>query len=149
MRAWIPPRPITEQAPGPAALNPPTVISSLGIDIIEIDRFRRAAQRTPRMLTRLFTDGERTYCDARSDPFPHYAARFAAKEAAAKALGRWLRWHDVEITNDPRGRPFISLCGEAAELARVAKGGRLRVSLSHGRDYAVAAVVLVLPQEIP
>ena len=101
------------------------------------------------MLTRLFTDGERTYCEAHSDPFPHYAARFAAKEAAAKALGRWLRWQDVEITNDARGRPSMSVSGRAADLARVARGGRLLVSLSHGRDHAVAAVVLVLPQEIP
>jgi holo-[acyl-carrier protein] synthase len=125
------------------------VISSLGIDIVEIDRFRQAAERRPRMLARLFTEGERAYCAARADPFPHYAARFAAKEAAAKAFARWLRWQEVEVVNDAGGRPSISLSGEAAQLGRVSEGGHLLVSLSHSRDYAVAAVVLVLPQEIP
>ena len=101
------------------------------------------------MLDRLFTEAERAYCNGRADPAPHYAVRFAAKEAVAKTLGRWLRWQEVEVVNDARGRPSISLSGEAAELARVSEGGRILVSLSHSRDYAVAATLLVLPQEIP
>ncbi len=123
--------------------------TALGIDIIEIDRIRRALKRRPRMAERLFTERERAYCGRRKDPAPHYAARFAAKEAAAKALGRWLRWQEVEVINDARGRPTLVLSGEAAQLARIAEGGRTLVSLSHGADYAVAAVMLVLPQEIP
>lgn len=122
--------------------------TSLGIDIVEIDRIRHALERWPRMAARLFTDRERVYCDERGDPAPHYAARFAAKEATAKALGRWLRWQDVEIARDASGRPHIVLHGEAAALARVSEGNQLLVSLSHSRDYAVASVLLVGPQDI-
>jgi holo-[acyl-carrier protein] synthase len=125
------------------------VITSLGIDIVEIDRIRQAMKRWPRMAARLFTEGERAYCERRTDPAPHYAARFAAKEAAAKAVGRWLRWQEVEVVNDARGRPCILLSGGAAGSARVSAGGRALVSLSHSREHAVAAVVLLLPQEIP
>jgi holo-[acyl-carrier protein] synthase len=123
------------------------MLTSLGIDIIEIDRLRRAMQRRPRLAPRLFTDRERAYCDRRADPAPHYAARFAAKEAAAKAVGRWLRWHEVEVVNDLAGRPLLSLSGEAAALARLSQGARLLVSLSHSRDHAVACVALLFPQE--
>jgi holo-[acyl-carrier protein] synthase len=124
------------------------MVRSLGIDIIEVDRIRQALQRRPRLAARLFTERERAYCDGHADPAPHYAARFAAKEAAAKTLGRWLRWHDVEVLNDDSGRPYLSLHGEAAALARIAAGARLLVSLSHSRGSAVACVLLVAPQEI-
>ncbi len=141
------PRLRRRQAYAPPVSNPPAVLSSVGIDIIEIERMRDALHQRPRLAGRLFTARERAYCDRRSDPAPHYAARFAAKEATAKAIGRWLRWHDVEVTADSQGRPGISAAGEAAALARVSEGGRLLVSLSHSRDYAVACVVLVSPQE--
>jgi len=124
------------------------MLSSLGTDIVEIDRIREALGRRPGMAARLFTKRERAYCERRSDPAPHYAARFAAKEAAAKALGRWLRWQDVEVLNDERGKPSLQLTGEAAALAHIAEGGRLLVSLSHGRDYAMAVVALMLPEHV-
>jgi holo-[acyl-carrier protein] synthase len=120
------------------------MLSSLGTDIVEIGRIREALGRRPGLAARLFTEKERAYCERRSDPAPHYAARFAAKEATAKALGRWLRWQEVEVLNDERGRPLLQLTGEAAALAHIAEGGRLLVSLSHGRDYAVAVVALLL-----
>jgi holo-[acyl-carrier protein] synthase len=123
------------------------MLSSLGIDIIEIDRIRQALARRPGLATRLFTERERAYCDHRADPAPHYAARFAAKEATAKAIGRWLRWQEVEIQNDANGRPYLVLVGEAAALAHVEDGARLLVSLSHSRDYAVACVGLALPPD--
>jgi holo-[acyl-carrier protein] synthase len=119
---------------------------SLGIDIIEIDRVRKALQRWPKMAARLFTERERAYCDGKADAAPHYAARFAAKEAAAKALGRPLRWHDVEVVSSPQGRPSLALYGEAAAAAGLSRGARSLVSLSHSRDSAVACVALVLPQ---
>ena len=122
------------------------MLTSLGIDIIEIDRVRQAIQRRPRLAPRLFTPRERAYCDQRSDSAPHYAARFAAKEATAKVLGRPLRWHDVEIVSLPSGQPTLALSGEAAALARVADGWRLLVSLSHSREHAVACVALISPQ---
>lgn len=122
------------------------MIYALGIDIIEIDRIREAMRRRPRLAFRLFTARERAYCEKRGDPAVHFAARFAAKEATAKAVGRWLRWQEVEVVNEPTGRPTISLTGEAAARAR---GGQVIVSLSHSRDYAVACVALVGPQETP
>ncbi len=121
---------------------------SIGIDIIEIARMKEALRRRPRLTARLFTETERAYCEQRADPAPHYAARFAAKEATAKAFGRWLRWHDVEIANDSFGRPYLVLYGEAAALLPISQGGSLVVSLSHSRDYAVACVLLAGPQEI-
>jgi len=124
------------------------MLPSLGIDIIEVDRIRQALRRRPGLASRLFTEPERAYCDRRGDPAPHYAARFAAKEATAKAVGRWLRWHDVEVLSERSGRPVLVLSGEAAALAQVARGARLLLSLSHSRDYAVACVLLLAPQEI-
>jgi holo-[acyl-carrier protein] synthase len=123
------------------------MVHSLGIDIIEIDRIRHALRRWPRMSARLFTQRERVYCDRASDSAPHYAARFAAKEAVAKALGRSLHWRDVEVLVDSAGRPHVGLSGEAARLARAGEPGTLLVSLSHSRDYAVACVLLVSSQE--
>lgn len=122
------------------------MIPSLGIDIVQIDRIRQALRRHRRLAPRLFTDRERAHCERRADPAPHYAARFAAKEAAAKAIGRWLRWQEVEIVNDSAGKPDLELHGDAARLAGIARGGRALVSLSHDRDYAVACVLLVMPQ---
>jgi len=123
------------------------MLASLGVDIIEIDRVRQALRRQPRLANKLFTPAERAYCERRADSAPHYAARFAAKEATAKAIGRPLRWHDVEVVVDPTGRPHLNLRATAAELSRAGRGGRLLLSLSHSRDYAVASVGLLLPEE--
>lgn len=123
------------------------MLASLGVDIIEIDRVRQALRRQPRLADKLFTPAERAYCQRRADPAPHYAARFAAKEATAKAIGRPLRWHDVEVVVSPTGRPGIHLRATAAELSRADRGGRLLLSLSHSRDYALACVGLLLPEE--
>lgn len=130
------------------AWNRRVMPTSIGIDIVEIERIRRALLRWPGFAARLFTPGERTYCERRADTAPHYAARFAAKEAAAKALGRPLRWHDVEVTSDERGQPRLILSGRAAALAGISEGGRLLVSLSHSRQHAVACVLLLHPQDI-
>jgi holo-[acyl-carrier protein] synthase len=123
------------------------VIPSIGIDIVQIDRIRQALRRRPRLASRLFTDQERAYCEGRGDPAPHYAARFAAKEAAAKAVGRWLRWLDVEVLNESNGRPIMKLHGEASRLAGTAGAGCVLVSLSHDTEYAVACVLLMASQE--
>ncbi len=82
-------------------------VKGLGVDIIEIDRMRGALEREPRMKERVFTAGERSYCESKSRSFVHYALRFAAKEAAVKALGtgfRGLRFTDIEVSRDGKGK---------------------------------------------
>ena len=103
--------------------------------------------RTPRFRVRVFTDGERAYCDARgASSAQHYAARFAAKEAALKALGTgWsggVGWRDVEVVNDASGRPELILRGTALELFRLSGATRTHLSLSHTAEHAVAQVLL-------
>ena len=114
-------------------------ILGVGTDIIEIGRIRRAVESNPRFAKRVFTEAELDYCMSMRDCCPHLAARFAAKEAVAKAFGRSFSWQDVEIAKDGR-RPLVKLSGEAAEAA---KGCAVMLSMSHSRDYATATAVLV------
>jgi holo-[acyl-carrier protein] synthase len=124
------------------------VIVSVGIDMIEVGRVRDVLARTPRFASRVFTARERDYCDGRGAAVAaqHYAARFAAKEAALKALGTgWsggLSWQDVEIINDGAGAPTILFHSRALELFRASGATRAHVSLSHTSEHAVAQVVL-------
>jgi holo-[acyl-carrier protein] synthase len=118
------------------------MVRGLGVDMVEIARLRAALARQPRLAARLFTPAERAYCESHADPAPHFAARFAAKEAVAKAVGRHLRWQEVEVVTEPSGRPSLSFTGESAAVTR---GASFLVSLSHSRDYAVAAVVMLAP----
>jgi holo-[acyl-carrier protein] synthase len=112
----------------------------VGIDIVDIARVGEALTRTPRLVSRLFTAAEREYCGARHHRHQHFAARFAAKEAIAKAIGRPLRWQEVEITNDELGKPEAVFSGRArAALA----GRRVLISLSHSGDYATAVAMIV------
>jgi holo-[acyl-carrier protein] synthase len=122
------------------------VIVSTGIDIIEIRRVREVLARTPRFRERVFTAAERAYCDSRgAAAAEHYAARFAAKEAAFKALGTgWrdgLTWHDAEITSDEQGAPVLHLTGRARSLFDASGATRAHVSLSHTAEHAVAQVI--------
>lgn len=115
--------------------------------MIEIGRVRDALARTPRFAERVFTARERAYCDSRGAAAPqHYAVRFAAKEAALKALGTgWsggLGWHDVEITNDAAGAPALLFHDRAQELFRLSGANRAHLSLSHTAEYAVAQAIL-------
>lgn len=120
---------------------------SAGVDIIELDRIRRALQRYgERFLARIFTPEE---IARYGDRLPELAARFAAKEAVSKALGvginhmsaHGIRWRDVEVLPDPLGKPVLHLSGRAQELAEEQGLREWAISLSHGRDYAVAFVV--------
>lgn len=116
-------------------------IVGLGVDIVEIARIERAILRVPGLVERVFTRGEISYC--RSKPgsqYAHFAGRFAAKEAVAKAIGRSLGWREVAVENDPLGKPATVLTGRAAEAAR---GGKVLLSISHSRDYAVAHAVFM------
>lgn len=123
-------------------------IIGLGVDIVELDRFREAwSRRGQRLLERLFTPHEQRRCLERADPVPELAARFAAKEATFKAIGTgWrqgVRWVDVEVRNAPSGRPYLMVVGRVAEIARSLGGHRFSVSLSHSRRSALAQVVLL------
>jgi len=111
----------------------------IGTDIEQISRVERIIARTPRFTERLFTPGERAYCDAKARPAQHYTARFCAKEAFAKAIGTALSWREVEVVRGEEGPPTILAHGEAATALA---GRTVRVSLSHAGDYAVAMVLI-------
>ncbi|MHB9130099.1 MAG: holo-ACP synthase [Armatimonadota bacterium] len=114
-------------------------MSLIGTDIEQISRIETAITRTPRFTEKLFTPAERAYCEDKARPSQHYAARFCAKEAFAKALGVSLCWHDVEVLREEGGPPTLVTHGEAARLRA---GRTVRLSLSHAGDYAVAFVLI-------
>ena len=101
--------------------------------------------RRPRLLTRLFQPEEIDYCRSKpASQYAHFAGRFAAKEAVAKALGTSLAWHEVVISQEQSGKPLVRLSARAVEAAR---GGSVMLSISHSRDYAVAYAAFVSEQE--
>lgn len=117
-----------------------------GIDIVEISRFAELLDRHPdRARARLFTEGELAYAAGKKRELEHLAARFAAKEAALKALGSgWaegVAWTDVEVTRDHAGRPGLALHNRAAELAAAHGITHWAISLSHAEQYATASVI--------
>ena len=118
----------------------------LGIDSVEVPRFRRVLQRTPTVVNRLFTDGEQAYGARFRDPAARLAARFAAKEATMKALGVGLgafAFRDVEVVKAPSGAPSLLLRGRAAELASEQGVSAFRLSITH-TDLTAEAVVAAL-----
>jgi holo-[acyl-carrier protein] synthase len=116
-------------------------LPGIGFDLIEIERLERAIERRPRLAQRLFSDAELAFAEARRRPGRHLAARFAAKEAAQKALGLGgMRMHEIEVQGGGEGPPSLRLSGSAAEVARAA-GVSLSVSLTHSRELAAATVV--------
>jgi holo-[acyl-carrier protein] synthase len=113
-------------------------IVGVGVDVVHVERLEQALARTPRLAGRLFTEGERA-----GRPPESLAARFAAKEAVAKALGApgGLRWQDAEVVSDPSGRPRLVLHGTVAEEAASQGIGTWHLSLSHDAGIATAVVV--------
>ncbi|MGC2421920.1 MAG: holo-ACP synthase [Candidatus Acidiferrales bacterium] len=122
------------------------MIVGLGLDIAEVDRMGAAIERhgAP-FLERLFTPAEISYCEQHRNRFERYAARFAAKEAAMKALGtgwsRGVRWRDIEVTNEPGGKPTLRLAGVAAELAARMGVKTISLSITHSGNLALAQVI--------
>jgi holo-[acyl-carrier protein] synthase len=118
-------------------------ILGLGTDIIEIDRMRQSIERHGvHFLNRLFSQKEQDYCYKYKDPVPHFAGRFAAKEAIAKALGTGfgaqIAWHDIEILNNDAGQPIVLI----AEALRIRfDSPRLLVSISHCISHATATAI--------
>lgn len=118
-------------------------IFGIGVDVVEIDRIGELLDRyDERFAEKVFTEGERAYCDSQRDPRPHYAARFSAKEAVAKAfgtgVGKDLNWTDMEITRDALGAPKLVLSGAGKAFADTHGITEVKISLTHAKHYAAA-----------
>lgn len=123
------------------------MIVGIGLDVVEVSRIRGLRERRGERFTRrVFTADELAWCEARADPAPSLAARFAAKEAGMKALGSgWAEgvgWHDLAVVSPPGRPPALELRGEAARRAANLGVSSVHVSLTH--DAGVAAAVVVL-----
>ena len=123
------------------------MIISIGIDIIEVARIREVLLRTPRFADRVFTTTERQYCDTRGVvAAQHYAARFAAKEAALKALQTGWRggisWQDVEVSARESGAPYLIFRGEVLAVFEKFGATAVHLSISHTTEHAIAQVIL-------
>jgi len=123
------------------------MIVGTGIDIAEVPRIEATIARFgDRFLRRIFTEDEIRYCESKANRIERYAARFAAKEAAMKAIGTgWnhgVAWRDVEVCRQPGGRPTITFHGKAAGFAAKLGAVHIALSLSHTQEYAIAQVIL-------
>jgi holo-[acyl-carrier protein] synthase len=107
----------------------------LGVDLVEISRIKSLARRNPKFLPRVFSAHEIAYCRSKKNPWPHFAVRFAAKEAVYKALGKAeVALTAISVKRGKDGRPSVKIHGKRVR--------GLKLSLSHGRDHAVAFAVL-------
>ncbi|MBN2614273.1 MAG: holo-ACP synthase [Bacteroidales bacterium] len=123
------------------------MIFGIGNDIVEVNRIQKAAERTTSFLSKLFTEKERLYCDARkAGKYQSYAARYAAKEAFFKAMGTGYRYgfafHEVEVLNDELGKPEVNVSGRVAEFLQEKKITQIHLTLSHVKEMATAFVIL-------
>jgi holo-[acyl-carrier protein] synthase len=114
------------------------VIVGVGIDVVDVDRFEEALDRTPTLRERLFTEAER------ERPIASLAARFAAKEALAKALGAptGMAWHDAEVVSEATGNPELAMRGSVLARANDLGARSVHISLSHDAGIASAVVIL-------
>ena len=123
------------------------MIVGIGTDLAEVNRIRQSIERFgTRFLDRIYTRGEQRYCQSKANSYERFAARFAAKEAGMKAIGTgWnfgVRWVDIEVVNEPSGRPTLALAGAAGSFAGRLKATRISVSLTHTAETAFAVVIL-------
>ena len=123
------------------------MIIGTGVDLVEIERFRKVLDKTgERFILRVFTPGEQEFCNNHRDPIPHYAVRFAAKEALFKALGTgWAKgvtWLNVEVLREHANAPSMKLTGEAQRLGDSFGTNKIHISLSHTDRWAIAMVIL-------
>jgi holo-[acyl-carrier protein] synthase len=127
------------------------MVYGIGIDIVEVDRIASSIQEFgERFLQRIFTDNERAYCQSYRQAERCFAARFAAKEAIAKALGtgigKDISWLDLEIRRAASGEPSVHLIGKAASFCQQRGIGQIKISLTHAHDYAAANALALLAQ---
>lgn len=121
------------------------MIIGIGTDIVEIDRINKAIKCTPNFINKLFTKKEIEYFISRKMRPEFIAGKFAAKESVAKALGTGFRkfgFRDIEIDKDELGKPLVLLSGEAKEIANKFGDYKLHLSISHGRENAIAYAIL-------
>jgi holo-[acyl-carrier protein] synthase len=123
-------------------------IAGIGVDLVNIPRMRDTIERwQERFLRRVFTEQEIAYCRAHRDPVPHFAARFAAKEAGLKALGTGLSlgvsWRELEVRRERGRAPELLLHGRSREIGRSRGGSRMLLALTHEGEYALAQAMLV------
>jgi holo-[acyl-carrier protein] synthase len=123
------------------------MILGTGIDIVEVPRIGQSIERFgERFLNRIFTAAEIRYCESKANRVERFAARFAAKEAAMKAIGTGMRggvrWQDFEVGREPGGRPTMMFHGKAAQVAQSLGAKRAHLSVSHTEAHAVAYVIL-------
>ena len=122
------------------------MIVGLGLDISEIDRIEAAlTRRGAAIVERLFTPAEVAYCESHKNKFERYAGRFAAKEAAMKALGtgwrRGVRWRDIEVVRQPSGKPTLKLTGVALDIASDLGVKNISLTITHSGNLALAEVI--------
>ncbi|HEY1923913.1 MAG: holo-ACP synthase [Candidatus Acidiferrum sp.] len=122
------------------------MIVGLGVDIAEVGRMKTAIERHGEtFLRRVYTAREQEYCERFKNKYERYAGRFAAKEAAMKALGtgwsRGVRWVDVEVVREKGGRPTMKLAGEAAKVAERMGVKNIALSITHTAEQAFAQVI--------
>jgi holo-[acyl-carrier protein] synthase len=120
-----------------------------GVDIVEISKLKKVFTNNKDFATDIFTEKERDYCFSKKDPFPHFAARFAAKEAGLKALGMGMSgtgidnsFQEIEVVRSKSGKPGLFLSGWIQKISRKKNVDQLTVSISHSADYAVATVIM-------
>ena len=123
-------------------------VIGIGIDVVEVDRLKSSLEEfSERFLNRVFTESEREYCQKQVRPELHLAARFAAKEAIAKAfgtgIGKEIGWLDMEILRKESGEPEVQLSGEAERYAKQRGVEQVMVSLTHAKQYAAANAVIL------
>ena len=123
------------------------MIVGMGVDIAEVERIQGAIERYGEVfLRRIYTRKEREYCEQFKNKYERYAGRFAAKEAAMKALGtgwrRGVRWVDLEVVRETGGRPTLRFHGRAAEFAGRMGVAHAALSITHTASLAMASVVL-------
>src|ERR1700722_12191688 len=123
------------------------MILGSGIDLTEIERVRKAVDRFgARFLDRVYTESEQTYCMRKRNSAESLAARFAAKEAGAKALGTGIShgvtWKEIEVTREMGQRPMLNFRGRAGELAEAMGVRRVELTLSHSRKLAIAVAIV-------
>ncbi len=123
-------------------------IVGIGTDIVECLRIGRMIEQHGELfLDRVYTEREVRYCQARKRAVEHFAGRWAAKEAILKCLGsgwrKGLCWTDMEIRNDPNGKPVVLLCGAAKESAQLLRIGDILLTITHCRAYATATAIAV------